>query len=51
MDAEHFASMLDNLNAGLEQVKLTAIVQTQALAPHLLRLKLPPEYTRAEVTS
>ena len=37
MDAEHSASMLDKLNAGLEQVKLTAIVQTQALATHLLR--------------
>lgn len=39
MDAEHSASMLDKLNAGLEQVKLTAIVQTQALATHLLRLQ------------
>jgi len=38
MDAEHSASMLDNLNAGLEQVKLTAIVQTLAVATYLLRL-------------
>jgi hypothetical protein len=38
MDAEHSASMLDNLNAGLEQVKLTAIVQTLAGTTYLLRL-------------